>query len=303
VIDNDEVYIISSEWMNSPSLLAILRLPFCRLERFSIIVRRFGYLCDNGWVWNWQPCDWNGFSSDLRDALTNVITSPTLKTLSITGVKNVPMTFFHRIVHLETLELHFLSPNDFGGRYLHSLTRAASKRVAPVIDRCLWRFREEDARASGLWSIELKFLPFMFPLRFLEIYIDLSTTTEFGIRVLDILMATLRNSLLAFPATLEHLEFNIRFRGDVSDLDSFYDTLRVAYAWSDLDFITTHPAGSWLQQVDINIYSAFRRKDDGAEPDKDEVSNAVLDSLPLLRTKGILSVRSRCEWPWDRLVI
>ena len=134
---------VTSEWMNSTSLLAILRLPFCFLECFSITV------CRAGWVW--RPWDWDSFSSEVKDALSNIIHTPTLKTLSLTGITNVPMTFFHRIVHLTTLELHSLSPNDFGGEDSSSLTRAASKGEAPnfshsVIDRCVWRFREEHER-------------------------------------------------------------------------------------------------------------------------------------------------------------
>ena len=106
-------------------------------------------------------------------------------------------------------------------------------------------------------------------------------------------MASLSISLTS-PATLEHLEFNIRFRGGMDDFNfhSFYMVLRVADAWRHLDSITTHPAGSLLQRVDINIDYAFRYNEDGAEPDKDEVLKAVLDALPLLRRKGILFVKA-----------
>ena len=117
------------DWMNSTSLLAILRLPFCRLESFSICG------CHLNSSWNWDT-----FSSELKDALSNIIHSSTLKTLSLEDVTKVPITFFLGIIHLTTLELS-LSPNDFCDENLISLT---SKGVAPImvpvpaIDRCVW---------------------------------------------------------------------------------------------------------------------------------------------------------------------
>ena len=56
----------SLEWMNGKSLLAILRLPFCCLERFSIIMgRAYSGLREKFW-------DWNNFSSELKVALSNI---------------------------------------------------------------------------------------------------------------------------------------------------------------------------------------------------------------------------------------
>ena len=125
----------TSDWRNGTSLLSILRLPFCCLERFSIIVYPGDCI--------WRPWDWDSFSSELKYALSNIIRSATLKTLSFPGIK-VPNTFFH-IVHPMTLELHSLLPSDFGGENSSSLTRAASKGLTPmasdtVIDRCVWHF-------------------------------------------------------------------------------------------------------------------------------------------------------------------
>ena len=54
------------KWMNGASLLAILRLPFCHLEFFSINVDR-----RSDWTWF-------SFSSELKDALVNIIHSSTL---------------------------------------------------------------------------------------------------------------------------------------------------------------------------------------------------------------------------------
>ena len=110
------------------------------LECFSIDVRRN--------YWDPNPWGWNSFSSDLKDALSNIIHSSTLKTLSLDGITKVQITFFLHIVHLTTLELRFLLPNDFADENSSSLTRAASKGVASmashsVIDQCVWRFRAE----------------------------------------------------------------------------------------------------------------------------------------------------------------
>ena len=52
-------------------------------------------------------------SSELKDALSNIIHLSTLKTLNINGITKVPLTFLLPVVHLTTLELHSISPNDF----------------------------------------------------------------------------------------------------------------------------------------------------------------------------------------------
>jgi len=82
--------------------------------------------------------------------------SPTLKTLSLRKIEEVPITFFLHIVHLTTLELHFISPDEFVYENSSSLTQAASKGMSPmashaVIDRCLWNIfedSEEDVRGT-----------------------------------------------------------------------------------------------------------------------------------------------------------
>ena len=56
--------------MTGTSLFAILRLPFCCLEHLSII------LFQGGWIWSlW---DWDSFTSELKDALSNIICSAIL---------------------------------------------------------------------------------------------------------------------------------------------------------------------------------------------------------------------------------
>jgi len=133
------------------------------------------------------------------------------------------------------------------------------------------------------------FLPFMCRLRFFEINIDPSSATLSDFAALSFLMRSLSISLTT-PATLEHLKFNFTFECSDQDFDryAFYDDLRGADVWSHLNSIVTHPTGSRLQRVDIEIrYSKY-----GAEPDNDEILKAVFDSLPLLCEKGILFVEA-----------
>ena len=127
------------QWVNGTSLLGILGLPLCRLEHFSI-----------GCSWG-GPSNWNSFSNELKDALSNFIHSSNLKSLSLRTIK-VPFTFFLHIVHLTTLELwDAIQLNDFGNDENSSpLTLAVSKGVAPiashtlpVIDRLVWWLSEE----------------------------------------------------------------------------------------------------------------------------------------------------------------
>ena len=139
------------------------------------------------------------------------------------------------------------------------------------------------------------FLPFMCRLRFFEISVKLGPATMYDFNTLSVLMGSLCISLTS-PATLEQLQFNISFNDNYNDStyreDEFYDDLRDAEAWSHLDSITTHPTGSQLQRVDINIHYSFRYEDDVGKPNEDEVEKAVLDGLPLLRAKGILFVKA-----------
>jgi hypothetical protein len=137
------------QWMNGTSLLAILRLPFGCIECFSINLGK-GYEEPKPWT-----RDWNKFSSELKDALSNIIHSSNLKTLSLKGISSIPVTLFLQIVHLKTLELHSLSESldDFDDENSSSL--AGLEGVAPmtshtVIDRCVWRLREGMEDRFGL---------------------------------------------------------------------------------------------------------------------------------------------------------
>ena len=136
----------SLEWMNGTSLLAILRLPFYFLVCFSIDL---GLKFRNGSDPN--PWNWNSFCSELKDALLNIIHSSDLKTLSLKGINNLPITFFLH-THLTTLELYSISPRDFGvssGRSenSNSMIWAALKGDVPtdshvMIDRCVWYLKD-----------------------------------------------------------------------------------------------------------------------------------------------------------------
>jgi hypothetical protein len=122
------------ELLNCTSLIAILRLPFCCLESFSVIG-------DN--MWAWAPLDWNDFSSELKDTLSTVIHSSTLKTLQLSKI-SVPIMLFHGI-NLTKLELNNISSNEFDGEQSRLLTPAASEGVATtaphtVVDHCEWNY-------------------------------------------------------------------------------------------------------------------------------------------------------------------
>ena len=205
----------------------------------------------------WTPY-WNIFSSELKDVLSNIVHLSTLKTLRLIGVK-VPITFFLHIVHLTTLELYPVSPNDFFEESSSSLTLASStkKRVAPMasqteIDRCLWHILcltgtgfPSSAYFSLIQDIESLtesiFLPFMCRLRFFEIYFAFGSANMHDFNILSSLMGSLCISLTSL-ATLEHLQSLISFRGFVRDFDSdeFYDNLRHAepgVIWTPLSLI------------------------------------------------------------------
>ena len=128
-------------------------------------------------------------------------------------------------------------------------------------------------------------------LRVLEIYISPFSARMSDFAVLSFLMRSLCASLTA-PATLEHLKLVIVFEGNDNFFNHYkcYRDLRRDNVWRYLDSIVTHPTGSRLQRVDIDITYSFRYDDNEMEPENDEILEAVLDALPLLRDKGILFV-------------
>ena len=135
-------------------------------------------------------------------------------------------------------------------------------------------------------SIDLIFLPFMGRLRFLEIHLNLCAGTEHDFKILSFLISSLSISL----TSPERLEFNIRFHGySIFNSNTFYESSRTA--WSRLDAISTHPTSARLQRVDISInYVLHHEHDGGEEPNKDKISKAILEGLPLLFKKDILFV-------------
>ena len=148
----------------------------------------------------------------------------------------------------------------------------------------------------------MKFLPFLSRLRLLEIHIELFHPTLYNLYDLDIL-SLLMDSIcisLTYPATLEHLELNIRFHDYIIDVENpLSENFRGAWSHLDLimDPITSHSTGSRLQRVDININYSFRLDaidDDGEFVvfDEDGLLESVFDGLPLLRKKGILFVKA-----------
>jgi hypothetical protein len=126
--------------------------------------------------------------------------------------------------------------------------------------------------------------------RSLETYLGFGHGSEDEFDTLSFFLGSLSISL----TSPEQLKFNIGFDTLLSPFehDTFYVNLR--NAWSHLDSITTHPTSSQLQRVDINISYRHHRRgwlDNVVEPDKNEISKAVLGGLPLLSRKGILFVK------------
>ena len=112
--------------------------------------------------------------------------------------------------------------------------------------------------------------------------------------ILSFLMRSLYASFTS-PATLEHLKLNITFEcyDNSFNHDSFYWDLGRDAVWRHLDSIVTLPTSSRLQRVHIDIKHRFCHDDDLMELDNDEILEAVLDNLPLLRNKGILFVEAK----------
>jgi hypothetical protein len=286
----------SRSLLDSTSLLAIIRLQFCCLESLSISS-----------VHSWDDLNWNNLSGELKNALSNLIHSSTLKTLILRNVINVPITLFP--AYLTTLKLDSISPGEFDGEQSSSMTWAASKGVAStashmVVDHCVWHFYKRvrgtrfppSAYSSFSLIPDMKgptktvFLPFMCRLRYFEINVDPGSATMDDFNILSFLIRSLRVSLTS-PATFEHLKLKICFCGHHNfDYRRLPEELRNADIWSHLNSIITRPIGSRLKRVDIEIKYTFRH---GEKPDNnDEILKAVLCGLPLLRKKGILFVKA-----------
>ena len=126
---------VNHRWGFKPTfdkaVLAILQLPFCHLEEFLFCYQQ-------------PPVNWSGLSSELKDALSTLIHSSTLKILHLTNVKNAPITLFLGIVHLTKLYLSEVSLNYSGGKQPSSLTpkRVVTSASQAVIDKCVWSFWE-----------------------------------------------------------------------------------------------------------------------------------------------------------------
>jgi hypothetical protein len=71
---------------------------------------------------------------------------------------------------------------------------------------------------------------------------------------LKAIMRSLRISLTA-PPTLKHLKFSVTFLMRDEFRRPFFDEIRDADFWGDLNSFATHPASSRLQRVDIDIGS------------------------------------------------
>ena len=110
------------------SLLPILQLPFCHLREFSL-----------SYLWS---VNWSGLSDELKDALSTLIHSPTLKIVALVNIDNAPITLFLGIVHLTKLNLSSVSLNYSDDEQPSSLTPnvVATTTSDTVIDQCVWSF-------------------------------------------------------------------------------------------------------------------------------------------------------------------
>jgi hypothetical protein len=131
-------------WVDSRSLLVILRLPLCCLERFVIILPRIEFEGQSWDSFDWSrdsdAWDWDYFGNEMRDALWNIMLSPTLKSLCLSGISNLPISFFLHVAPLKMLQLDSLSPNDIYEEYSSLLTLAPSNGA---IEECVWHFADE----------------------------------------------------------------------------------------------------------------------------------------------------------------
>ena len=145
---------------------------------------------------------------------------------------------------------------------------------------------------SATVPTEPVFIPLMCRLRVFEIDYDPSSAKIGDLRTSFMIQSLLLS--LTSPPTLEHLKVGITFTGKRNYFDSrsFHEHLRDADLWRHVDSIVTHPSGSRLQRVDIDIKYTFLADDGILEPDGTEAEEPILDALPLLRKKGILFVEA-----------
>ena len=151
------------------------------------------------------------------------------------------------------MDLHSLSPNDFGGENSSSLTQTASKWLTGVYGISGRTCAVRDSLHQDIeGSTESIFQIFIYRLRIFKIYIELSSTIMYDFDILSFLIGSTCISLTS-PATFS---------------------------------ITTHPlaAGSRLQRVDINFNYSFRHSVDGDEPHKLHRQRWSLESCPWLLT-------------------
>ena len=227
------------EWTNGASLLS-----FRCLEDFLIIVRRD--------VWNYRNWNWNLFNSELKDALSNIIHSYTLKTLSLADITEVPITFFLHIVYLSKFGVTFPFAEPFWWRELRvTLANMGTFEGSGTND---WPVCVCVAFQGGTCAHQPRpctiicllflanFRTFKGPLTWSRnscaVYAPLkSTFTSIPQPYMTFISCPWWvhcNISLTSPATLEHLVFNIRFRDYINHFNSyrFYDNLRDADVWS-----------------------------------------------------------------------
>jgi hypothetical protein len=219
------------------------------------------------------------------------------------NITRVPTTFFFHIGHLTTLRLQSISPIDFCDD--SSLTRAVSKGKAPmashtvpVIDRCVGGFGQNlrgTRFPSSVYFRRQKALRdrhdhSRYSCHSCAVHASLkSTSASVPQPYIALISCPSSWNHFASPATLEHLKLNIRFLGNIYNIDlmRIYVTLMFGGIWTPLPLFQ----GSRLRRVNINIDYAFCY-DSGKEY---KVEKAVFDGLPFTSHERY-SVRREMTW-------
>ena len=222
---------IIPDWINGRSLLAILRLPFSRLECFSICGGRYRDV--NGYTFTSSSCDWNNFCSALKDALWDIIHSSTfnLKILSLGGHYQCadyplppPPPYHTGFVPLAERslwrELNLADAGSFEGSGTNSFShgdwsvsmafrwggggRRCAQYETPFIC-CFSLIHNGEVHTKSI------FLPFMRCLRFFKIDANPGLATVHDFDILSFLIGSLCISLTSPTPEVRHLVSWIRY--------------------------------------------------------------------------------------------
>ena len=194
--------------------------PFCCLECFSINICCLDY-------WNPKHWNWYGFSSEMKDAPSNIIHISNLKSLHSRASPKYQLPSSSALSARWTLNLHSVSPNDSGNVNSSSLIQPASKgSCTNGFSHSDWLVCVTFEEERRVWYEISPFAYFLLihwqdiipPSRyschscavyaFFEVYVHLGSGTMYDFDILSFMMRPLCTSLTS-PAILEHLELHI----------------------------------------------------------------------------------------------